>query len=95
MAEFTEHPGKNVGDITVYALSYCPYCHHALEFLNEHDIAYKYVFVDTAPPEEAETIEEQVEKYNPDETFPTIVVDGGKQVIIGYNEPALEKLIAA
>ena len=51
--------------------------------------------VDTAPPEEAEQLEAQVQQYNPDETFPTMVVDGGKEVIVGFNEPAIAKVIAA
>lgn len=95
MSEFTQVPGRDVGEIQVYALSYCPYCKATKEFLNENHIAYEYVDVDTAPPQEAELLEEQVQKYNPDETFPTVVVDGGKEVIVGFNEPALAKLIAA
>lgn len=95
MSEFTEHPGKHVADITVYALSYCPYCKETKEYLNDHGIEYRFVNVDQAPPDEAEQIEAQVQQYNPDETFPTIVVDGGKEVIVGFNEPALAKLIAA
>ncbi|MBD5559126.1 MAG: glutaredoxin family protein [Clostridia bacterium] len=95
MSAFTEVPGKHVADITVYALSYCPYCKATKEFLKEHDVEYKYVDVDTAPPQEAEQLMSQVQEYNPDETFPTIVVDGGKEVIVGFNEPAIEKVIAA
>lgn len=94
MSIYTQHPGKQVADITVYALSYCPYCKATLQFLNANDIAYQYVDVDTAPANEAPAIMKEVEKYNPDGTFPTIVVDEGKQVIVGFNEEALEKLIA-
>ena len=95
MSVFTEVPGKHVADIKLYALSYCPYCKENKAYLNDHDIAYEYVDVDTAPPEEAEQLEAQVQQYNPDETFPTMVVDGGKEVIVGFNEPAIAKVIAA
>lgn len=95
MSEFTQHPGKHVADITVYALSYCPYCKETKAYLNDHDIEYQFVNVDEAPPMEAEKIEEQVREYNPDETFPTIVVNGGQEVIVGFNEPKLAALIAS
>lgn len=95
MPTFTEHPGRHVADIEMFALSTCPYCNATKKFLNENDIEYKYIDVDEVPASEAETVMETVEKYNPDDTFPTIVIDGGKEVIIGYREQELEKLIAS
>lgn len=94
MSLYTEHPGRHVADITVYALSYCPYCKATLEFLNTHDIEYQFAEVDTAPGSEQMALMQDVEKYNRDGTFPTVVIDGGKQVIVGYNEQALERLVA-
>lgn len=95
MINFTEHPGRKVADIEMFALSTCPYCHKALEYLNEHDIEYDYIFVDEVPQDEITEVEQEISKYNPDLTFPTIVVDGGKQVIVGFDEPRIAALIEA
>lgn len=95
MINFTEHPGRKVADIDIFALSTCPYCHETLEYLNSHDIEYDYIFVDEVPQGEIQEVEQDISKYNPDLTFPTVVVDGGKQVIVGFDEPKLATLIGA
>ena len=91
---YVEQPGRHVADITLYALSTCPYCRATKEYLNQHGIEYKYIDIDTLPLEEAEEAEQVVEEYNPHDTFPTLVVNGGHQVIVGYQPNALEELIS-
>lgn len=96
MIQFTEHPGRKVADIKIFALSTCPYCHAAMEYLNENGIEYDYVFVDKITDEsELEEAQEDILRYNPDESFPTIVVNGGSEVIIGFNEAKIASLIGA
>lgn len=92
---YTEHPGRHVADITLYALSYCPYCNETKKYLNDHDIEYRYINVDELTGAEAQLALETVEKYNPHDTFPTLVINGGHQIIIGYQPDALDKLISA
>lgn len=93
MLQFTEHPGRHVADIEIFALSTCPYCNETKEFLNSNGIEYKFINVDQVPESESDEVIKAVDKYNPDETFPTVVVDKGKEVIIGFNKPKLEQLI--
>lgn len=93
--KFTEHDGRHVADIELFALSTCPYCNETKEFLNENGIQYRYINVDQVPESESAEVVKEVDKYNPDETFPTIVINGGKEVIIGFDKPKLEQLIAA
>lgn len=93
MVHFTEHEGKKVADIKLFALSTCPWCRRTKNFLNENDIEYDYVDVDTLPQDEIEEAEDTMLKYNPQGAFPTIVINGGKEVIIGYDLPKLEALI--
>jgi glutaredoxin-like protein NrdH len=40
---------------------------------------------------ERDKLVKEVKKYNPKTTFPTVVIDGGKTVIIGYKPEILEK----
>lgn len=95
MITFMEHPGRKVADIKIFALSTCPYCHATMDYLNENGIEYEYIFVDRAPEDEMDEVEEAIARYNPDETFPTIVIDGGAQIIIGFNQEKLAALIGA
>lgn len=93
--EFTEHPGRHVADIELFALSTCPHCRHTKEFFNANDIEYKFVDVDLLPDDELEEAEAMVLSYNPNDTFPTIVVNDGEEVIVGFQEDKLEELIAS
>lgn len=92
---FTEHPGRHVADIELFTLSTCPYCHATKEYLNEHGIEYKYVDIDQQTLPEAEKLEATVLKYNPEDTYPTIVVNDGQEVIVGFQQDKLAQLIGA
>lgn len=95
MPEFTEVPGRHVADIELFTLSTCPYCHETKEFLNKNGIEYKYVDVDKESIPDAEKTESEVLKYNPNDTYPTIVINNGEEVIVGFEKEKLEKLIGA
>lgn len=92
MTEFTKQDGKNVGDIKLYALSTCGWCAKTRAFLDDHDIAYAYVYVDQVPDDEVDEVSEEQREYNPSGSFPTIVVNGD-DVIVGYDLGALNELI--
>lgn len=94
MIPFVKVPGKDEGEIKLFALSYCPWCKKTKEFLNSHGIAYEYVDVDTLPEAQQAEAEQQAEKYNPEGTFPTIVINGTK-VVVGYKPELLKELAAA
>lgn len=91
--QYTEHPGRHVADITLYTLSTCPYCRATKEFLNQNDIEYKYVDIDQQAIPDAIEIENIVLKYNPNDSYPTIVINDGEQVIIGFQKNKLQHLI--
>ena len=75
----------------LFALSTCPSCKKTKELLTSNNIEFILVELDTLDIESRDKLLVDVRKYNPRETFPTLVVDGGKTVIVGYNEPALIK----
>ncbi|WP_028574475.1 glutaredoxin family protein [Desulfonatronovibrio hydrogenovorans] len=72
-------------DIFLYALSTCIHCKNTKKFLEENNIDYDFVYVDQLSGEEKERIVEEIKKYNPRISFPTLVVDG-KKVIVGLKK---------
>ncbi len=91
MAEFTKQEGRDVGDVKMYALSTCGWCAKTRNFLDDHDVAYSYVYMDLLPDDEVDEMSDEQREYNPSGSFPTIVVNGS-DVIIGYDLGALEEL---
>jgi len=84
--------GKNKGDILLYTLSTCGWCKKTKQLLNEKGAAYSYVDVDLLDDEENERVMEEVRKWNPSCSFPTIVVNG-EHCIQGYKPDELLKVI--
>ncbi|MGI6153240.1 MAG: glutaredoxin family protein [Christensenellaceae bacterium] len=93
MIDFKKVDGKDVGDIKIFALSTCTWCKKTKSFLADHDIAYSYIDVDLVPDGEVDEVRKEQFRYNPQGSFPTIIVNGGSDVIIGFDEPKLEKLV--
>ncbi|MDR2545112.1 MAG: glutathione S-transferase N-terminal domain-containing protein [Methanobrevibacter sp.] len=75
--------GENKGKVILFALSTCQWCRKTRMLLEELKTEYDYIYVDlTSGPERDEVVNE-LEKWNPDISFPTIVIDD-KDIIIGY-----------
>lgn len=89
--QFHHVDGEQKGFIELYALSTCGWCKQTRMYLEEHDVAYDYIYVDLTSGEEREAVLAELEKYNPDLSFPTLVI-GHTGVITGY-EP--EEMAAA
>ncbi|KWT79631.1 glutaredoxin family protein [Candidatus Magnetominusculus xianensis] len=81
----------NEKNTVIFALSTCPSCKKVKELLTTHNIEFILAELDTLDIESRDKLLLEVKKYNPRETFPTIVVDGGRVVIVGYNEDAIKK----
>lgn len=92
MAEKKHVEGKNKGDIMLYALSTCGWCRKVKDLLGKLGLAYDYIDVDKLSDEEATGIEEnEVKKWNPAGTYPTMVV-GGQRAIINFDEKKIKEL---
>ncbi len=88
-------PGtKHDHTVEVFALSTCGWCKKVKKLLQEHEIEYRYVDFDKLPPEEKSTVREKVKEHNPRVSFPTIVIDDGAEVIIGYKEDRIKEVLA-
>jgi glutaredoxin-like protein NrdH len=92
MIEKQHVDGKNKGELMLYALSTCGWCRKTKELLNKMGIAYDYINVDQLSDAEATKVEnEEVKKWNPAGTYPTLVVNGQK-AIINFDEPKIREL---
>ena len=91
---FQKVPGKDCGHtIAIFALSTCGWCRKTKQYIEEHEISYEFVDVDRLRGEKLEKARSDVKKYNPRGSFPTIVIDQGKVVIIGYRPEEIKEAL--
>ena len=77
--------------VKIYTLSTCGHCKSAKKFLTDHGVAYTYKDVDLLSGEKRKETIEEVKKYNPACSFPTILIR--EKVIVGFNEPAIREAL--
>lgn len=82
--------GKNKGKVVLYALSTCGWCAKTKDLLRELGIAFEYSYVDLLEGEEQSNAMDQVEKFNPSGSFPTLVIDNRKS-IVGFKEKEIRE----
>ncbi|MBF0464155.1 MAG: glutaredoxin family protein [Nitrospirae bacterium] len=75
--------------IVLFALSTCQACKKTKTYLNDKGLEYILVELDTVDTDSREKLLKELRKYNPRETFPTVVVDGGAKVMVGYDEQVI------
>ncbi len=84
--------GKNSGHIMLYALSTCGWCARTKKLLDEIGVDYYYQYVDHLKGEERQRAINEVDKWNPGRSFPTLVIDN-KRCIIGYKEDEIREVL--
>jgi len=77
--------------IMIYTLSTCGHCKATKRFLDECKIAFEFEDVDLLQGEERTAILEEVKKWNPNCSFPTIII--GDKVIVGYKEHEIREAL--
>jgi len=90
--KFEHVKGENKGKILLYALSTCGWCKKTKEFLNNIGVEFSYIYVDLVKDGERDKVIEQVNKCNPRNSFPTIIIND-KECIIGYREDEIREAI--
>ncbi|MFQ3574398.1 MAG: glutaredoxin family protein [Thermodesulfovibrionales bacterium] len=75
--------------IVFYSLSTCPSCKKAKKLMDANNIVYEYIEVDKLPQNEQNFLCNEIKRFNPDLTFPTIVVSN---VIVGYSDDMLNDI---
>ncbi len=84
--------GTDKGRVMLYALSTCGWCGMTRELLESLEVAFDYVYVDKVAPDQQKAIIEEVEKYNPALSFPTVVI--GDETIVGFKEKEIREALA-
>jgi len=70
--------------VKMFTLSTCSHCKAAKKFMNDYGITYDCIDVDLLQGAERENILQEVMQYNPQRSFPTIII--GDKIIIGFRE---------
>ena len=84
--------GKDRGDIFLYTLSTCAWCKKMKRWLDKKGLGYSYVDVDLEPAESKEAVMEEVRRWNPKCSFPTVVVNR-KDSFVGFKPDRLKELL--
>ncbi|NTW06929.1 MAG: glutaredoxin family protein [Syntrophaceae bacterium] len=77
--------------VKIYTLSTCSHCKATKKFLNDCGIKFKSTDVDLLEGSERENILQEVVKYNPQRSFPTIII--GDKIIIGFREAEIRQAL--
>lgn len=85
-------PGQKVKNITLFALSTCIWCKKTKALFNDLGLEYSFVDVDLLFGSDREEAYAEMEKHNSEVAFPTIVINNGESVIVGFEEVKIRKL---
>jgi glutaredoxin-like protein NrdH len=82
--------GKKKGTVMLYALSTCGWCGKTKDLLRELGIEFNYAYVDLLEGKEQDTAMNNVERFNPSGSFPTLVINDNK-CIVGFKEQEIRE----
>ena len=77
--------------VKIFSLSTCSHCKATKRFLSECEVKYEFDDVDLLQGEERAAILEEVRKWNPRCSFPTIII--GEKVIVGFKENEIKEAL--
>ena len=77
--------------IMIYTLSTCGHCKATKRFLDECKIKFEFEDVDLLEGEERAAMLEEVKRWNPNCSFPTIII--GNKVIVGFKENEIREAL--
>jgi glutaredoxin len=90
MIDMSHIDGKEKGTIRLFALSTCVWCKKTKKLLDNLHVAYDYIYVDLLDEKEKDDIMEEVKKWNPRCSFPTLVINN-RDSIVGFKEEKIRK----
>jgi glutaredoxin len=91
-ARETVSGSRNQHHVLFYGLSTCIWCRRTRQFLESNDVAFEVVYVDLLQGAEREAVVEQVRRWNPSVSFPTLVIDN-RRCIIGYRPEEIQEAL--
>lgn len=84
---------KDDRDVKLFAISTCPWCKKTKDLLDSLDQEYLYVDVDKVSGEKKKEAREKMEEFNSKGNVPTLVVDEGDEVVVGYKEDKIRGIL--
>jgi glutaredoxin len=84
--------GKKKGKVMLYALSTCGWCAKTKDFLRSLGVEFDYVYVDMLDGKEQDDAMNEVERWNPRGSFPTLVIRDEKG-IVGFREEEIREAL--
>ncbi|AXV39934.1 glutaredoxin family protein [Methanobacterium sp. BAmetb5] len=84
--------GENKGKTVLFALSTCGWCKKTRMLLEDLGVEYDYIYVDLLHGDERKEAIENVEKWNPKLSFPTLVIND-EETIVGFNEDKVREIL--
>jgi len=85
--QYTEEEGnKSQHDLTLFALSTCAFCKRAIRFLQDHDVAFRYIYLDKINPMVKQTVKSELkQQFVSLPVFPVLVIDN-EDALSGFAE---------
>ncbi len=88
------HGAINEHEVKLFALSTCGWCKKTKKLLEELDIEYLCIDFDLLSDDDKKTIKEELKEFNPAISFPTIIIDQGEEVIVGFKEDRIRDVLS-
>ena len=82
--------GADKGKVMLYALSTCVWCKKTKKYLDKLGVAYDYIYADHLEGQEREDIKEEIMKFNPRCSFPTLVINDEK-CLVGFKPDEMKE----
>ncbi len=84
--------GKNAKQLTLYTLSTCIWCKMTKDLLQKLGVAYDYIEVDMLNLQERDKALEEIKRFNPSCSFPSLIIDGN-DCIVGFDEKKIKEVV--
>ncbi|MDD1695407.1 MAG: glutaredoxin family protein [Methanoregula sp.] len=84
--------GKKKGKVILYALSTCGWCAKTKELLRALGVEFDFVYVDLLRGKEQDDVMNEIERWNPKGSFPTLVIRDMIS-IIGFRENEIREAL--
>jgi len=84
---------KKERDVKVFTISTCGWCKKVKNLLKSLDVEYEYVDIDQVEGEEKKEIREELKNYNSKMSCPTLVIDEGEEIIIGFKKDEIKEAL--
>lgn len=88
----TVEGSNDKNEVVLYTLTTCIWCKRTKQLLSELNIKYDYIDVDLLTGEERQNAMKEIETFNPQGGFPTIVINKTKTVI-GYKPEEIKEIL--